>query len=118
MDTRKIETEITAHLQQRVAKGLNAAAQRIVADIQDHVPVRTGALQRSWQILRPAAPDNLETQIGSLLDYSRNHYPYPPLRPAAPGRNRALEGRPLFNQKPTPSEAAIQVVHEEIKRAL
>ncbi|GAC1501930.1 MAG: hypothetical protein NVS2B14_14540 [Chamaesiphon sp.] len=85
--------QLTDTLNQAIADGLNQAAHTVLADIQQHVQVRTGALRDSYALVQMATPDNLQVVVDSPLNYKQFNYP-PVQDRIRPEINRGLQGDP------------------------
>jgi hypothetical protein len=76
MESQQAINQLQHKINAAIAAGLNAAADRALVDIEQHVAVRTGRLRDSYAVTRRATPEELKASVGSPVDYRRDQYPY------------------------------------------
>lgn len=63
-------------IKQSAAIGINNTLQTVLADLKQHVPVRTGRLQAGFLVTQLATADTLQGQIGNPVFYAAAFYPF------------------------------------------
>lgn len=76
MESQEAINQLQQKINTAIASGLNAAADRALIDIEQHVHVKTGRLRASYGVTRRATPEDLRSSVGSPVDYRRQQYPY------------------------------------------
>lgn len=74
MNSSKVIAQIRKKIESAKVEALNQTADRVLDDLKANVPIKTGALNQSYQIQERPRKGRLRVVIGSPLFYARFQY--------------------------------------------